>query len=96
MIYPAMRALDARIAADKAEQEARQRDRERAEYVAQEEARARAEEQLKTEAWGSFSGARSSFEEAWPTMRGRILAERTAAAVSERQAGFRAHLRDRW
>ena len=93
---PSMHALDERIAAAKTAQEARQRDKERAEYAAQEEARAKSEEQLREETWGHFTGTRAAFEASWPLMRDRILAERTAVAVSERQAGFRAQIQGRW
>lgn len=93
---PSMKALDQQLAAAKTEQDARQRDKERAEYAAQEEARAKSEEQLKEQTWGHFTGTRAAFESAWPGMRSRILTERTAAAVAERQAGFRQQIRGRW
>jgi len=93
---PSVKALDARIAANKAAAAQEQRDRERLEFAALDEARAASEAALKEQTWGTFGGTRAAFEAGWPALRDRILAEQTAAAVSERQAGFRRQIQGRW
>ena len=93
---PSIRALDERIAQDKAAQAREQRDRERAEFAALDEARGANEAALKEQTWGQFTGTRAAFESSWPALRDRILAEQTAAAMAERRAGFAKQIRERW
>jgi len=93
---PSVKALDARIAANKAAAAQEQRDRERLEFAAMDEARAASEASLKEQVWGTFGGTRAAFESAWPGMRDRILAEQTATAMAERRAGFAKQIQGRW